>query len=852
MARSRPSSLRGSSVQSDSNRHKTRGSVISLAIYRWVAFLVASIIIIVLILVCFPSISGKVISDPFHSFLTGLGTTTGNAPGQQMSTQPTVNPNHCKNWLTHGPLPVAKDQAIPGANNMPLWGSYRPDVFFGMKTRSPNALATGLAWTSIGNVGNKLRHAVHQDEITLFHWLRHNGKTFGQQELIDRTAGQRLLTSFITATSSDLEQPSWIQRINSYSIQKTQQPQRRLFFYFGVECSDRSAASQSHCISHTQLQFHDAVVAEDKRSITLIGRSELSGWFSLEVKVYNDHPSCDKLDDTCPADLIKLSFLTDGSNENSKFDVWSGIDRLQQELSMSGSGTGSSRRQRWLSDDGELTATSSASLSSYFLAQVETEVDCVVDIIYNEHLDASSPAEVRSLLQASMGRSKFSASRIHVDDWLRRAVEAFDETFDDTFQQTLQSPYSPDDTNIAKMALSSVLGGIGYFHGQPKIGDAMDIDIFLEEQRLAAESESAEGIDKPQTRMREVLKAEAISLLTGTPSRAVFPRGFLWDEGFHQLLVSEWDPSISQAVVSHWLHAMYRVQSNGSRTGGWIPREMILGDVASTRVPDEFIVQNVNIANPPTLLLVLEKLLDKNSAGIVPFLQQMFPLLHDWVQWYLYSQQGPADRPGSFRWRGRSPSDSKVIPNTLASGLDDYPRGLIASPLEYHVDLLAWMIKACGIMARIQGLLGDKGFDYQTLTSYLTTRLDDLHWSEEHKSYLDVGFHHNLSVFAPEVFMRCTDGSTQVDLPVPVHIVNNRMPFCPASHPTPMYPLGDGNGGYKMREVLMLPENVTLQREHIPRIGYVNIFPLMLKLLPADSDKLTALLDHIESPDHLW
>lgn len=39
---------------------------------------------------------------------------------------------------------------------------------------------------------------------------------------------------------------------------------------------------------------------------------------------------------------------------------------------------------------------------------------------------------------------------------------------------------------------------------------------------------------------------------------------------------------------------------------------------------------------------------------------------------------------------------------------------------------------------------------------------------------------------------------------------------------------------------------------HIPRKGYVGIFPLILELLPLDSRRFGAVLDFIESPVHLW
>ena len=64
-----------------------------------------------------------------------------------------------------------------------------------------------------------------------------------------------------------------------------------------------------------------------------------------------------------------------------------------------------------------------------------------------------------------------------------------------------------------------------------------------------------------------------------------------------QLLVRRWDPAISRDVLAHWLDLV--------NSQGWIAREQILGADARARVPAEFMVQDPQAANPPTLFLVL-------------------------------------------------------------------------------------------------------------------------------------------------------------------------------------------------------------------------------------------------------
>lgn len=151
----------------------------------------------------------------------------------------------------------------------------------------------------------------------------------------------------------------------------------------------------------------------------------------------------------------------------------------------------------------------------------------------------------------------------------------------------------------------------------------------------------------------------------------------------------EWDFTITTQVIRDWLHCTYTAGSeilacsDGDCVDGWIPREMILGQEATKRVPEEFITQRTNVANPPTLLLAINALMDKLAAvtdqkladqssiliktHIVEFLQEIYPKLHIWVQWLLHSQsssfetdnQSPSS-PNVFRWKGRSLRDSKV------------------------------------------------------------------------------------------------------------------------------------------------------------------------------------------------
>ena len=125
-------------------------------------------------------------------------------------------------------------------------------------------------------------------------------------------------------------------------------------------------------------------------------------------------------------------------------------------------------------------------------------------------------------------------------------------------------------------------------------------------------------------------------------------------------------------MLTHWLSLMH--------SDGWIPREQILGAEARARVPSEFRLQHRHHANPPTLLLRMQRQLDtyeraRGAPGVavggdeaewLSLVRKLWPRLLRWYKWYARTQAG--DVPGAFRWRGRDPDDGKLNAMTLSSG----------------------------------------------------------------------------------------------------------------------------------------------------------------------------------------
>lgn len=105
-------------------------------------------------------------------------------------------------------------------------------------------------------------------------------------------------------------------------------------------------------------------------------------------------------------------------------------------------------------------------------------------------------------------------------------VNGIAAAFDTLFKSKFNLSAFPDKYQVAaKAAVSNLLGGISYF-----VGDTVQM-----------------GVDG------SIQKTQKGELLTAVPGRSFFPRGFIWDEGFHQLVIREWNSTLSEVILRSWL-----------------------------------------------------------------------------------------------------------------------------------------------------------------------------------------------------------------------------------------------------------------------------------------------------------
>ncbi|CDF39814.1 alpha-glucosidase [Chondrus crispus] len=634
-------------------------------------------------------------------------------------------------------------QATPS----PRWGTFRPQALISARAAVPHSPLLGFMYHPASSLSIRHLATDNHDKISSFSWSRHDGRYFGDQHIVDKDLNINITTHFQHHPN---QEDAWAIRVTAVPIDSSRPTEPiSLVFYAtaGPDDIDKEIntvnmedaplwgtvglGSDMHVsregiegdvvlegiaesvggrykvlVKEPEFGSVSDVASEVPTSLTVSRANSASGSRAF-LRARGDIPEMKRL----PVDTFHVASLP--SDPKLAWAVEKVLDRLLQKSRAADHNDQSSSLyviKDAVQRDGQGV-----------LVQRLVEAPFQIDVAFARS-DGRTAEEVDSILTKDLGHEG-------LQNLLEASRKRFDAKFDRVFELGAKN-VSVDEQAFAKAALSNLLGGIGFFYGS---------SVAQEQRRNPTGQEVLQFLD-------------AVGLLTATPSRALFPRGFLWDEGFHQLVVQRWDENLSRECMESWMGAI--------QATGWIPREQILGLEARSRFPEHvqhLMIQNPKVANPPTILMPLRVLASLYPTGgesrqqgsdasfstsnkrqdhrkqenrFSDFSRDMLKQVVQYYSWLKRTQSGR--EPNSFRWRGRS-AETKApegYPLTLASGLDDYPRAEVPSVDERHVDLHCWMTWASGALAKLSERAGNNATRFWEEHNHLRKSLIDLHGSQ--------------------------------------------------------------------------------------------------------------------------
>lgn len=661
-----------------------------------------------------------------------------------------------------------------------LWGPYRSGLYFGVRPRIPRSLLSGLMWFNVDDYQgiSKLRHFYEQnDPMKKANWVYYDPRLGGRQVIIDKENHIKLTIDFLKSTDGK----SWAVKVKCKPQKGFEDVKTSFIWYSGLESEvvEEDIFGQEKVSGALNLDSIKDPYGSYSDPVKLRGISEELGLFTLTI---GNGPSSNRR----PEATFKDPELDPSKNHHLSMrvpndQIWQARDIYMTLLQDSFKELVERYEKAPIPTEQSFLLRDLNHFEGNLHIVQQTYIgECQFDVIYD---NAFTPESEK--VTSENFNTKFEA-----------LLKKFNYKFENTFK--LNKPFDTKEYEpFAKEILSGLLGGASYFYGN----HIVDRETKFDEESF--ETYELNGkLEGPH------------ELFTLVPSRPFFPRGFLWDEGFHLLPLLEYDSDLVLEITKSWFNLIDE--------DGWIAREQILGPELRSRVPKEFTHQSPEIVNPPTLMMVftylLESLkssdfgdvdepinvedygvfLDSNQLGsiimsnpevLTNYAREIYPMLKAHYNMFRRTQKGfsgdfdRSDDMEAYRWRGRTST------HCLASGLDDYPRALPADIAELNVDLLSWIGTMTRSMKLIAETIGEKedAIKYQDIESNIINSLDTIHWSEEKGTYCDVSVDED-----DEEFHAC----------------------------------------FK---------------------GYISLFPFLTKLMrPDSSSKLEKIIEMISNPEELW
>lgn len=570
-------------------------------------------------------------------------------------------------FSTETVLKQAESERLEGRKDRHLfWGHYKPHRLSVVTQRSSSPLSVGLMYARDLRPGMSYLEVdeMIQDHLDIekahvtARYLANDGANFSKQLIFDNWLRLSYNVTFLKINPGEISQQSWVYLVEPHMENNGWRSTFNTFVYLSGETLDGLALNTFEVVEKAPDRY--LLIAYDTVSSTL------KGYF--EIRVVYDKPIYDSLipDDTNLTEEQILHYRRLWKLQNPGVEVPDDTNSDKPGVSFCFMGVPPAKAWRqagflhqYLIEDaaaGYMRFNESECMTEHgkfnlAILQVRGHANFKIQVT---HQSVTKPVNIPSLESIKLS-----------EEYYERQLESkLEEVFPNQ-----KAAYNMDlMKNMRKAAVSNLLGGLSYTYGRIK---------------TTADITSSWPTQPPH------------ELFSSTPSRGKFPRGFLWDEGFHLLIICRWDKVLCLEIVKSWFNTM--------NAEGWIPREQARGDEQERVFADkQFLFQNEQEANPPTLLFALDLLMQGVNRSSTDY-QELVEFLNSgieekvirWFKYFSTTQRNfavdsdPKFRGPLFRWTCIEPCHGG---NVMGSGLDDYPRtNGLDEPLA-NLDLQVWMI----------------------------------------------------------------------------------------------------------------------------------------------------------------
>lgn len=599
-----------------------------------------------------------------------------------------------------------------------LWGPYNSKLFFELRSKTHNYFFFGLMWFKIDNYNSNIiiRHQFDNDqEIKKAKWVLLDPRYGGRQIIEDLMCQIKIYIDFVKSEDGN----SWAVKIKGKPLTDNKSIKYSFVLYTGFENhKDRNV------LKNNKLNLENSIKSNGyDEIIKLNGSTNELGNFDLKIKMVENHNEIKKKKHD--------NFVKDYGVLHSVFKYESRSLWKKKEIFT-----------YFLKEKNKILNEKSSNFETYendelFLLKNQSETNgnlhFIQKIFQNE-------GEFNVIFNSEHTPDIQKITFDEIESKINKTFELINSKFDKflSFEKHFNiKKYK----QFGKEVLSNLFGGLSYRYD----------DYFY--------SNDVYNL--------RVMKSKPVELFTFVPSRISFPNGFLWDEGFHLLIIVKYDPLLTLEILKSWYNTITH--------SGWIPREQILGIESRSRMDDKFVIQNSNVANPPTLLIPFKVLLESycfDYANEID-LNQEINTIDDQSYRYLYCDKFffrsevkniYVNVEKHYNWMRKTQKvNSKLEKNDehylwkgqtlnhcLPSGMDDYPRNKNPSNYDLNVDLISWIGAYSEFMVNISKYLKHEKNKvyYENILNTIVKNIETHYWNDKKNLFCDLVYNNlNYSQF---------------------------------------------------------------------------------------------------------